>query len=66
MGECVHCDAGHAPVLQASSREWIHRRSWALDPSKPGAGRQFSIVLCVRLSPPAGKMPRLRRERVRT
>lgn len=40
---CPHCKAGHEPVWQPHSREWVHRSFLA-----SGRGTtQFSITLCV-------------------
>ena len=39
---CLNCAAGHKPVWQPQSREWVHR--WSL--TQPGGGARFSITIC--------------------
>lgn len=38
---CPHCAAGHAPVWQRHSREFVHRRS-----TQVRSGTSWSITLC--------------------
>ena len=48
---CANCAAGHKPVWQSTSGEWVHR--WQI--AVPNVGSRFSICVCT--APPAKPAP---------